>query len=134
MPAFPGPALVMGVIMLVMTDARPHRRAVRVRRAADKVSSQPTPGPHVDSVLAAEEYQTLRAEIIARIQKQQDIMNFAILVMTALLTYAGFTRSGAVTLSHAVGILGAPASHISTGPAVVSIEPRDAYRGRVKQQ
>jgi hypothetical protein len=37
-------------------------------------------------------------------------MNFAILVITALLTYAGFTKSGAVTLSHAVGTLGAPAS------------------------
>lgn len=36
-------------------------------------------------------------------------MNFSILVITALLTYAGFTKSGG-TLSHAVEILGAPAS------------------------
>ncbi len=93
-----------------MTNAQPRRRSAGVRRAADSVDPQPTPGPHVDSVLAAEEYQSLRAEIIARIQKQQDIMNFAILAMTALLTYAGFTRSGVVTLSHTVEILGAPAS------------------------
>lgn len=95
--------------MLDMTDGESHRGSARTGRAAGSANTQSAPSPHVDSVLAAEEYQSLRAEIIARIQKQQDIMNFAILVITALLTYARFTKSGG-TLSHAVEILGAPAS------------------------
>jgi hypothetical protein len=99
----------MSVTMLDMTDGQPHRRSARVQRAGEGVSPQPTSGPHADSVLAAEEYQSLRAEVIARIQKQQDIMNFAILVITVLLTYAGFTKSGG-PLNHAIEILGAPAS------------------------
>jgi hypothetical protein len=97
--------------MLGMTDSQPGKRSPRLRQGStDKLNQQPAPDMRAGSILAAEEYQALRAEIIARIQKQQDIMNFAILVITALLTYAGFARPSTVTLSHAVEILGAPAS------------------------
>jgi hypothetical protein len=60
--------------------------------------------------LASEEFQAMRAEIVARIQKQQDIMNFAILIVTALLTYAGFAKLDSNTLSRTLAALGAPAS------------------------
>jgi hypothetical protein len=94
-----------------MTNGVPRRRSASPRRAAEqKTSTQAPSSPGVESVLASEEYQSLRAEIIARIQKQQDIMNFAILVITALLTYAGFTKSSTVTLNRTIEMLGAPAS------------------------
>lgn len=60
--------------------------------------------------LASDEYQALRAEIVARIQKQQDIMNFAILVVTALLSYAGLARLNSSAISRTLAALGAPAS------------------------
>jgi hypothetical protein len=109
--------------MLVMTDGRPGKRSAPLRRGVTgKASPQPTPGPRVESVLAAEEYQSLRAEIIARIQKQQDIMNFAILVVTAMLTYASFARSSTVTLARAVEILGAPASLALSAFALMTLD------------
>jgi hypothetical protein len=110
-PSLYGGALALGVTMLDMGDDRPRNRRARLQRGVeDRVNPQPTPRSQDDGALAAEEFQSLRAEIIARIQKQQDIMNFAILVMTALLTYAGFEKSNSVSLGHTVEILGAPAS------------------------
>jgi hypothetical protein len=106
-----------------MTDGRPRKRSIRLRRTAvDKPSPQPGPGQQAEGLFAAMEYQALRAEIIARIQKQQDIMNFAILVITAILTYAGFARSSTVTLSHAVEILGAPASLALSAFALMTLD------------
>jgi hypothetical protein len=100
--------------MLDMTDRQPVSAAAVPQQAQTAVvevhpetTIQPTAGT---GNLASEEYQTLRAEIIARIQKQQDVMNFAILVITAVLTYAGFAKFSSSTLGRTIAILGAPAS------------------------
>lgn len=79
-------------------------------------AAQGDPGAQVAEVspggadLASEEYNALRAEIVARIQKQQDIMNFAILIITAFLTYAGFAKLNSNTFNRTIAVLGAPAS------------------------
>jgi hypothetical protein len=113
--------------MLNMTHNQPSEAAASVPQQAQaaavemrpEASLQPT---HETTNFAAEEYQALRAEIVARIQKQQDIMNFAILVITALLTYAGIIKLNSLALSHTVEVLGAPASLALSAFALMTLD------------